>query len=88
VGEVGVHDDDEVAGCELQAVDVGGAEAEFACAGADLDFGAAVRFLELRGDFLCPVRGAIVDDNELPVEFAMRRILSVLRFMAIKIGVR
>jgi hypothetical protein len=28
--EVGVHDDDEVAGRELQAVDVGRAEAEFA----------------------------------------------------------
>jgi hypothetical protein len=37
VREVGVHDDDEVAGGELQAVDVGSAEAELAGAGLEDD---------------------------------------------------
>jgi hypothetical protein len=51
VAEVCIHDNDEASGRELQAVDVGGAEAELACAGADLDVW-GVDFLELRGDFL------------------------------------
>lgn len=67
VAEVGVHDDDEVSGRELQTVDVGGAEAELACACADLDVW-GVDLLELRCDFLGAVGGAIVDDDEFPVE--------------------
>ena len=51
VTEVGVHDDDEVARRELQAVDVGGAETQLAGAGADLDV-RGVDFGELSGDFL------------------------------------
>jgi hypothetical protein len=68
--EVGVHDDDEVARRELQAVHVGGAEAELACARADLDALGGVGFLELRGYFLCAVGRAVVDDDEFPVEVA------------------
>jgi len=75
VGEVGVHDDDEVARRELQAVDVGGAEAEFAGACAQLDFGAAVGFLELFGDVLGAVWGAVVDDDDFPVEVAVGALL-------------
>lgn len=71
VAEVGVHDDDEVARHELKAVDVGGAEAEFAGARADLDAVGAVGFLQLGGDFLCAVGGAVVDDDEFPVEVAV-----------------
>ena len=44
VREIRVHDDDEVARCELQAVDVGGAEAEFARARVEFYFGGAVGF--------------------------------------------
>jgi hypothetical protein len=52
VAEVGVHDDDIVSCCELQTVDVGGSEAEFAGAGAQLDVLRADGGDELFGDFL------------------------------------
>ena len=74
VREVGVHDDDEVTGCVLQAVDVGGSESEFTSAGADLDALGGVDLLELGGDFLGTVGGAVVDDDEFPVEFAGRKL--------------
>jgi hypothetical protein len=51
---------------------VGGAEAQFTGAGADLDARAAVGFLELRGDFLGAVGGAVVDDYDFPVEVAVK----------------
>lgn len=76
VAEIRVHDDHVVSGCELQAVDVGGAEAEFASARADLDALGGVGFLELGGDFLGAVGGAVVDDYEFPVKVAVR-VLSV-----------
>lgn len=69
VAEVGVHDDDEGSRAELEAVDVGGAEAELAGAGLELDV-RGVGFDELVGDFLGAVGGAVVDDDELPVEVA------------------
>jgi hypothetical protein len=71
VREVGVHDDDEVAAGVLQAVDVGGAEAEFA--GARVEFYAvgAVGFDELLCDGLGAVGAAVVDDYDFPVEFAV-----------------
>jgi hypothetical protein len=68
VREIRVHDDDKVARCELQAMDVGGAETQFAGARADLDTCAAVGFLELGRDFLRAVGGTVVDDYEFPVE--------------------
>jgi hypothetical protein len=69
VAEVGVHDDDEVARRELQAVNVGCSEAELAGAGLEDDVW-GVGFDELVCDFLGAVGGAVVDDDELPVEFA------------------
>jgi hypothetical protein len=68
VREIRVHDDDIVSGRELQAVDVGGSEAEFTGARADLDALGCVDFLELRGDFLGAVWGSVVDDDEFPVK--------------------
>lgn len=69
VREVGVHDDDKVARNELEAVHVGGSETELACSRLQLDMG-SIGFDELVRDFLCAVGGAVVDDNEFPVEFA------------------
>jgi hypothetical protein len=66
--EIRVHDDDVVARRELQAVDVRGAETQFAGARPDLDALGGVRFLELRGDFLRAVGRAVVDNYELPVK--------------------
>ena len=71
VAEVGVHDDDEVARDELEAVDVGGAQTELARAGLEDDAG-TVGGDELLGDFLCAVGGAVVDDNQFPIEFTIR----------------
>jgi hypothetical protein len=56
----------------LQAVDVGCSETEFAGAWLEDDVG-GVGFDELVGDFLGSVGGAVVDDDEFPVEFAYIR---------------
>ena len=68
--EVGVHDDDEVARRELQAVGVGRAKAEFGTARPDLDAGGAVDLLKLLGDFLRAVWGSVIDNDEFPLEIA------------------
>lgn len=72
VREVGVHDDDEVAGGVFQAVHVGGAETEFAGARFQHDVCRGIDFLEL----LCDVEGAVgrgvVDDYDFVVEVAGR----------------
>ena len=52
VAEVGVHDDDVGARGVLEAVDVGGAEAEFAGAGLEDDVFWVVGVLELADDGL------------------------------------
>ena len=76
--EVGVHDDDEVSRGILQAVNVCGAEAEFAGAGVELYSVGAVGFDELLCDGLRAVWRAIVDDDDLPVELTVGKV-SVLR---------
>ena len=70
VRKVGVHDDHEVAGAVFEAVYVGRAEAEFACARLQVDVFGGVEFLELAGDDLGAIRGSVVDDYEFPVEVA------------------
>ena len=67
VGEIGVHDDYVVAGCKLEAVDVGGAKTELASAGVEVDVG-SIDLCELIGNDLGAVWRAVVDDDELPVE--------------------
>lgn len=69
--EIGVHDDDEGAGCVGEAVDVGGAEAEFAGARFQHDVGGAVEFLELLGDGESAVGGGVVDNDDFVVEGAV-----------------
>lgn len=70
VAEVGVHDDDEVAGSKLQTVDVGGAQAELTLAGLKDNVFGAVKALELLADLEGTVRGAIVNDNNFPIQVA------------------
>jgi hypothetical protein len=67
VRKVGVHDDDEVAGRELQAVHVGRPEAELAGAGLQVDV-RRVGSCQLVGYDLRAVGRAVVDYYELPVE--------------------
>ena len=68
VAEVGVHDDNIVAGRELQAVNVGRSETEFASSGLQFDVLRADGGDELLCDFLGAVGGAVVDDDDFPVE--------------------
>jgi len=75
VGEVGVHDDDKVAGDELETVDVGCSKTEFASAGLEDNVG-GVDLDELLGNFLGSIGGAVVDDDEFPIEVAVRVSLS------------
>ena len=70
VAEVGVHDDDIVAGRKLQAVDIGRSETEFACSRVQFDMLRADGCDELLCDFLGAVGGAVVDNDDLPVEVA------------------
>lgn len=67
VTEVGVHDDDVVAGRELEAVDVGRSQTEFAGSGVQQDVVRAVVLLELFGDVQGAVGAAVVDDDDFPV---------------------
>ena len=68
VREIGVHDDDEVAGCRFEAVNISGAEAEFPGARAQEDVFGVVQLLQLLGDFEGAVRGGVVDDDDFVVE--------------------
>jgi hypothetical protein len=70
VREVGVHDDDEVALGELQPVDVGRAQAQLARARLQHDARGAVDLLQLLGNVLRAIRGAVVDDDEFPIELS------------------
>jgi hypothetical protein len=70
--EVGVHDDDEVSGCELETMDVGRTETKFSGASAELDALGGVDFLELLRDVLGSVGGAVVDDDKFPVEVTVK----------------
>ena len=67
VAEVGVHDDDVVACCELKAMDVRRSQAEFARSGVEQDVVAAVVLLELFGDVQGAVGAAVVDNDDFPV---------------------
>lgn len=68
VREIGVHDDHEVAAGILEAMDVRGAEAEFAGAGFQDDALGGVEFLELFGDGLGAIWGGVVNYYEFPIE--------------------
>lgn len=68
VREIGVHDDDEVAGRRFEAVNISGTEPELAGAGAEEDVFGVVELLELLGDFEGAVGGGIVDDDDFVVE--------------------
>lgn len=73
VAEIGVHDDNEVAGAEFQAMDVSGSQAELACAGLEDDVFFAIELLELLRDLEGAVRGSVVNDNDLPIQITNRK---------------
>ena len=77
VGEVGIHDDHEVAGDELKTVDISGSETELTGARGEDDVLGSVGGLELAGDFLRAVGGCVVNDDELPVEAPGKRLVGV-----------
>jgi hypothetical protein len=75
VGEVGVHNDDVRAGDELQAVNIGGTETEFAGARLEDYVWGAKGFLELFGAVERAVGGGVVDDYDFVVDLSVRGLL-------------
>ena len=71
VGEVGVHDDDEIASGILQAMDVGSTEAQLARSWLEDDALGSVKLLELLSDLEGPVRRGVVDNDQLPIELVL-----------------
>lgn len=71
VAEIGVHDDNEVTSSKLQAVDIRGAQTELALAGLEDNVFGAIEALELLADLEGTVRGAIVNNNDFPIEVAI-----------------
>ena len=67
VREIGVHYYHVGSGGVFEAVDVGGAETEFAGAGFEDDARGGVEGLELLGYGEGAIGGAVVDDYEFPV---------------------
>lgn len=70
VREVGVHYDDEVARDKLQAMDVGGAEAQLAGARLEDDMRGAEGGLEFFGAGERAVGGCVVDNYYFPIKFS------------------
>jgi hypothetical protein len=73
--EIGVHDDDEVSGRELEPVDVGRTETELAGSCVQFDVRGAVGLDQLLCDILGSVGGAVVYDEDFPVEFPREVVL-------------
>lgn len=71
MAEVGVHNDNKVARGVLKTVNVGGSKAKLAFTGLQVDMFGAPELLELFGDFQGAVGGAIVDDDNFPVQVAI-----------------
>ena len=72
VREIGVHDDDKAARRIFQTMDVCGAQAELAGTGFQDDVRGGVEGLQLLGDGEGTVGGAVVDDDDFPVEIVFR----------------
>ncbi len=65
VTQVGVHQHNVVVHALLEAVDIGGAEAELSGSGVEHDFVGAVDSLQLLDLVLSAVRRVVVDDDDL-----------------------
>lgn len=66
--QVGIHDNDKIAICMFDAVNICRAQAQFRCSWPQQDFIFSVNLLQLLGNIQGPVRAAIVDDNNLKVQ--------------------
>ena len=71
VAEIGVHDNDEVAGNIFQAVHVRGSETKLALTGLQDNVFGAIELLELLRDLEGAVRGSVVDHNNLPIQLSI-----------------
>lgn len=89
VAEVGVHDNHKVTGCEFQTMNVSRSEAEFALARLQDNVLRAIELLELLANLEGAVRGAIVHDDNLPIQFAVNReLMSVFRLIQLSFFAR
>lgn len=72
VAQISVNDDDEVAGRVFHSVHVCSSQAQFRGTWLQHDLVLSVDLLQILGHVQCTIRTAIVDDNDLVVEFAER----------------
>ena len=85
--EIGVHDDNIVAGDELETVNVCRSKTKLSCARFEEDMG-RVGFCELVRDHLGSVRRSVVNDDELPVELSVCRELASTNGLSGDLGAR
>jgi hypothetical protein len=71
MGEIGVHDDNKIPSHKLKPVNIRSSETELSGARFEDDAVGAVSSDKLFRDLLGSVGGAIVNNNEFPVELAV-----------------
>lgn len=67
MGHVSIKDDDEVSSGHGHPMDVSRSEPEFASPGTKDNFIGTIKGLKLLGHVEGPIRGAIIDDDDLKV---------------------
>lgn len=88
VAEIGIHDDDKVATCKLQAVHVCGAQAELASTSLELDV-RVVDLNQLPSDILGAIGRAVVNNDKFPVNITENSDKLVAKVLFIKtVGMR
>ena len=71
--QVSIHENHEFTLALAETINVGGAKSELSWASMQLDL-VRVDLLELSHDLLGTIRGVIIDNNDLHVEFTIYRI--------------
>lgn len=73
MAQIGVHDDDEIAGRMFDAVNVSGPESQFRCPRAQHDLLLSIDLLQLPGYFQRSVWTCVIDYNNFIVVVAVER---------------
>lgn len=68
VAEIGVHDNNEVAGGVFQTMNIGRSQTKLTLTGFEDNVFRAIELLELLRDLEGAVRGSVVNDNNLPIQ--------------------
>lgn len=73
MAQIRVHDDHKIPASRFHAMHVSGAQTQFGSARSQDDHILTVDLLQFGGDVQCAVRTAVVDDDDLEVQFAAAR---------------